>query len=163
MSHAGLTAVADESGGHHSTVTDSHPSLRLFAYQVSETAEGGCRGTSSRSAAKWSVSGSRSLFDPQRLSNCRPLPSLWQLCASADFSAGEPVSTTDEKSLDQLTGLCRPRQHIIPLQTSDGSKCQVCGPVRVNGTNQIDAKPFSAEVLCAGRRDGEVVCCCERR
>jgi hypothetical protein len=28
------TAVADESGGHRSTVTDSHPSLRLFAYQV---------------------------------------------------------------------------------------------------------------------------------
>jgi hypothetical protein len=57
-----LTAPASsaESGGHHSTVTDSHPSLRLFAYQVSETAEGGCRGTSSRSAAKWSVSGSRS-------------------------------------------------------------------------------------------------------
>src|ERR1700737_1732270 len=36
-------------------------------------------------------------------------------------------------------------------------------PVRVNGTNEMDAKPFSAEVLCTGRRDGEVVCCCERR
>jgi len=40
------SAVADESGGHRSTVTDSHPSLRLFAYQVSETGEGGCRCTS---------------------------------------------------------------------------------------------------------------------
>ena len=40
------TTVADESGGHRSTVTDSHPPLRLFAYQVSETAEGGCLGTS---------------------------------------------------------------------------------------------------------------------
>ena len=39
------TTVADESGGHRSTVTDSHPPLRLLAYQVSETA-GGCRGTS---------------------------------------------------------------------------------------------------------------------
>ena len=27
------TTVADESGGHRSTVTDSHPPLRLFAYQ----------------------------------------------------------------------------------------------------------------------------------
>ena len=36
-----------------------------------------------------------------------------------------------------------------PLSTwfADGSKCQVCCPVRVNGTNEMDAKPFSAEVL----------------
>ena len=40
------TTVADESGGHRPTVTDSQPPLRLFAYQVSETAEGGCLGTS---------------------------------------------------------------------------------------------------------------------
>jgi hypothetical protein len=38
--------VAFTEGGDRSTVTDSHPSLRLFAYQVSETAGGGCRGTS---------------------------------------------------------------------------------------------------------------------
>ena len=42
----GRAAVADESGGHRPTVTDSHPSLRLFAYQVYETAEGSCRCTS---------------------------------------------------------------------------------------------------------------------
>jgi len=36
-------------------------------------------------------------------------------------------------------------------------------PVRVNGTNEMGAKPFSAAVLCTGRRDGEIVCCCERR
>jgi hypothetical protein len=40
------SAVADESGGHRSTVTNSHPSLRFFPYQVSETADGGCSGTS---------------------------------------------------------------------------------------------------------------------
>jgi len=45
------------------------------------------------------------------------------------------------------------------LQTSDGAKCQVCGPVRLNGPNKMDAKPFSAEVLFTGRRGGEVVCC----
>jgi hypothetical protein len=35
----------------------------------------------------------------------------------------------------------------------------VCGPVRVNGPNEMDAEPFSAEVLFTGWRDGEVVCC----
>ena len=39
------------------------------------------------------------------------------------------------------------------------AKC--VAPVRVNGTNEIVAKPLSAEVLCTRRRDGEVVCCCE--
>jgi hypothetical protein len=40
------SAAADESGGHRSTVTNSHPSLRFIRYQVSETAEGGRLGRS---------------------------------------------------------------------------------------------------------------------
>jgi hypothetical protein len=35
----------------------------------------------------------------------------------------------------------------MPLQTSDGSKCQVSGPARVNGPNKMDAEPFSADVF----------------
>jgi hypothetical protein len=59
-----------------------------------------------------------------------PSSPLTANCAAAATPAPRPQSTS-----------------VTPLQTSDGSKCQVCCPVRVNGTNEMDAKPFSAEVL----------------
>lgn len=71
----GRAAVADESGGHRPTVTDSPPSLRLFAYQVYETAEGSCLGTSpSRLAAPWSMSVSRSANETNRCISSPAVP-----------------------------------------------------------------------------------------
>ena len=86
----------------------------------------------------------------------------------ADLLFGSKRSAEQNEDLKKLLNAGHQRGRpaircVGPLQTSDGSKCQVSCPVRVNGTNEMDAKPFSAEVLCTGRRDGEVVCCCERR